>query len=533
MPRTTRGERQTREQEPANREGLLLGEARIDRSTEEDVYLALNELLECGLSSGRARGFNGEPALEESRMDLTWIDRALGSNIPYITYAVPVFFLLIGVELVAAIWEQKKAYRLHDSINDLSLRHHRADGGALSQGAAVRGLPGDICLRDPARESTGRRAELLPGGKWVAAILLFLGVDCAYYWFHRIAHEYNAPWAGHVVHHSSEDYNLAVALRQGTFQGVFSWVFYLPLALLGFPPAWFAAMSSFDTLYQFWIHTRLIGKLGPLEWVLNTPSHHRVHHGRNPKYLDKNYAGTLIIWDRMFGTFQAEEEEPVYGLTKPLESWNPLWANFHVWRDLCRDAWLAPRWVDKVRIWFMPQGWRPEGLPANPAAAGGDGQTYHPYDTQVSRGVECLCIREFRRGAADGHRRTGERQIDGWRRAGCSRVACIGVSGYRWHLKCRAWVLRSELLRLPVTAVVLAIGLPEGQWRMHFASGSGGFRCRALAVAALPSRRSSGETSWEEYIYRTRRWRVRPNNSVEPALVTRHRRLAELRVIIR
>ena len=153
--------------------------------------------------------------------------------------------------------------------------------------------------------------------------MLFLGVDCAYYWFHRIAHEYNAPWAGHVVHHSSEDYNLAVALRQGTFQGLFSWVFYLPLALLGFPPAWFAAMTSFDLLYQFWIHTRAIGKLGPLEWVLNTPSHHRVHHARNPKYLDKNYAGTLIIWDRMFGTFQAEEEEPVYGLTKPLEQLEP------------------------------------------------------------------------------------------------------------------------------------------------------------------------------------------------------------------
>ena len=251
------------------------------------------------------------------------------------------------------------------------------------------------------------------GGKWLAAIVLFLGVDCAYYWFHRIAHEYNAPWAGHVVHHSSEDYNLAVALRQGTFQGVFSWVFYLPLALLGYPPAWFAAMSSFDTLYQFWIHTRLIGKLGPLEWVLNTPSHHRVHHGRNPKYLDKNYAGTLIIWDRMFGTFQAEEEEPVYGLTKPLNSWNPLWANLHVWRDLCRDAWLAPRWVDKLRIWFMPQGWRPEGLAGQPGCTRGDAGDRCPLRQRGPAGIECLRAGQFRGGVAAGGGPAGGGQVDG------------------------------------------------------------------------------------------------------------------------
>jgi alkylglycerol monooxygenase len=283
-------------------------------------------------------------------MDLTFIDRALGSNIPYVTYAVPVFFLLIGVELAAALWEQKKAYRLHDSINDLSCGITEQTIGLFLKGMLFAGYVGTFGYATARGINVVDINRYSTGGKWMAAILLFLGVDCAYYWFHRIAHEYNAPWAGHVVHHSSEDYNLAVALRQGTFQGVFSWVFYLPLALVGYPPSWFAAMASFDTLYQFWIHTRAIGKLGPMEWVFNTPSHHRVHHARNPKYLDKNYAGTLIIWDRMFGTFQPEEEEPVYGLTKPLNSWNPLWANLHVWRDLCRDAWLAPRWVDKAVV---------------------------------------------------------------------------------------------------------------------------------------------------------------------------------------
>ena len=234
-----------------------------------------------------------------------------------------------------------------------------------------------------------------PSGKWLAAILLFLGVDCAYYWFHRIAHRFNAPWAGHVVHHSSEDYNLAVALRQGTFQGAFSWVFYLPLALVGYPPSWFAAMASFDTLYQFWIHTRAIGKLGPHGMGVQHAVAPSRAPRRNPKYLDKNYAGTLIIWDRMFGTFQPEEEEPVYGLTKPLNSWNPLWANLHVWRDLCRDAWLAPRWVDKLRIWFMPQGWRPAGLPTNPIAPEVTRETVIRYDTDVPRGLNAYVFAHF------------------------------------------------------------------------------------------------------------------------------------------
>jgi len=419
-------------------------------------------------------------------MDLTFIDRALGRNIPYITYAVPVFFLLIGVELVVALWEHKKAYRLHDSINDLSCGITEQMVGLFLKGLLFAGYVGTYGY------ATGRGINLVDvdsysaSGKWMAAVVLFLGVDCAYYWFHRIAHEYNAPWAGHVVHHSSEDYNLAVALRQGTFQGVFSWVFYLPLALLGFPPAWFAAMSSFDTLYQFWIHTRLIGKLGPLEWVLNTPSHHRVHHGRNPKYLDKNYAGALIIWDRMFRTFQAEEEEPVYGLTKPLNSWNPLWANLHVWRDLCRDAWMAPRWVDKLRIWFMPQGWRPQGLPANSIAPELTRETVIRYDTQVPRGLNIYALVHFvgilllAVGLlAAGNPMAAHKSLTGGELvAGAMLVlwALLNIGGIFDH---RRWALPCEILRLPVTATALAFKLPAGPWLAPAQAGL------ALLVVAL------------------------------------------------
>ncbi len=397
-------------------------------------------------------------------MDLTWIDRALGSNIPYVTYAVPVFFLLIGVELVAAVWEQKKAYRLHDSINDLSCGITEQMVGLFLKGLLFAGYVGTFGY------AVSRGINLVDvqgysaGGKWLAAIVLFLGVDCAYYWFHRIAHEYNAPWAGHVVHHSSEDYNLAVALRQGTFQGVFSWVFYLPLALVGYPPAWFAAMSSFDTLYQFWIHTRLIGKLGPLEWVLNTPSHHRVHHGRNPKYLDKNYAGTLIIWDRMFGTFKAEEEEPVYGLTKPLNSWNPLWANLHVWSDLIRDAWLAPRRIDKVRILVScRKAGGLEGLPANPLAPEITHQSVVRYDTQVPVGLNVYVVVNFVGTlllavallAAGKSLGRGELAVV----AAAVLWALLNLGGIFDH---RRWAFPSELLRLVVTAAVLGGKLPNG-----------------------------------------------------------------------
>jgi sterol desaturase/sphingolipid hydroxylase (fatty acid hydroxylase superfamily) len=412
-------------------------------------------------------------------MNMTFIDRALGSNIPYITFATPVFFLLIGVELFVALWEHRPFYRLHDSISNLSCGMTEQVIGIFLKGLVFAGYQGTYAYAT----RTGINLVDIPsysaGGKWLAAILLFLGVDLAYYWFHRIAHEYNATWATHVVHHSSEDYNLAVALRQSSFKGLFSWVFYLPLALLGFPLTWFAAMLSFVVLYQFGIHTRTIGKLGPLECVFNTPSHHRVHHARNLKYLDKNYGGTLIIWDRMFGTFQAEEEEPIYGLTKPLNSWNPLWANLHVWRDLCRDAWLAPRWIDKLRIWFMPQGWRPEGLPTNSIAPAAVHQTAIRYDTQLPRGLNAYALAHFVGVLA----MTGVLMAPGTSQprggffvlAALVLWALLNIGGIFDHHR---WALLSEILRLPVTAAALAARLPDGTW---LAPAQGGL---ALAVVA-------------------------------------------------
>ncbi|MEO8453265.1 MAG: sterol desaturase family protein, partial [Gemmatimonadota bacterium] len=195
---------------------------------------------------------------------------------------------------------------------------------------------------------------------WVAVFLLD---DLIYYWVHRKSHEVNILWAGHVVHHSSEEYNLSVALRQSSLHGLLTWIFYLPLALLGVPVVMWAICHALNLIYQFWIHTRGVRRLPRmLEAVLNTPSHHRVHHGVNPQYQDRNYAGVFIVWDRLFGTFEPEVEEPVYGITKPLASWNPVWANVHVFAEIGRDARAAAGWRDRLQIVFGHPGWKPASL---------------------------------------------------------------------------------------------------------------------------------------------------------------------------
>jgi alkylglycerol monooxygenase len=304
----------------------------------------------------------------------------------YIQLAIPVFFLLIAVEWLAARLLERDTYRLADSVNDLSC-------GILQQLLEV--FAKTALFAGYAWLYAAQRLLELPaaaGWTWVAC---FLGVDFLYYWFHRGSHEINAFWAAHVVHHQSEEYNLAVALRQGALQPAFSWVFYLPLALLGFPPAMFLAVSSFNTLYQFWIHTRLVGRLGPLEWVFNTPSHHRVHHARNPEYIDRNHGGTLIVWDRLFGTFGSERQEPVYGITRPLASWNPLWANLHYWAELWDVARRTSRPADALRLWWQRPGWRPAELGGSVTPPPVERATYVKYDVPLSGSLAAYVLVQF------------------------------------------------------------------------------------------------------------------------------------------
>ena len=186
---------------------------------------------------------------------------------------------------------------------------------------------------------------------WAWVLLVFID-DFAYYWFHRVSHEMRFMWNFHVVHHSSNQYNLSVAVRQSWFGGIAHWIFYVPVALVGFPFWAFVLVHGLNLIYQFWIHTKAIKKMGWLEYVLNTPSHHRVHHGVNDQYLDKNYAGIFIIWDRLFGTFTEEKEEVRYGITKPLESYNCVWINTHSWFETFRAAREKKTVRGKLRCFF-------------------------------------------------------------------------------------------------------------------------------------------------------------------------------------
>lgn len=294
----------------------------------------------------------------------------------YIALSVPVFFLLIFVELFVAWRKQRHLYRFNDAVTNMS-----CGIGSQILGAYFKVV---IFVAYTYLFTHFRLATIAETPfNW---FLLFLGVDFFYYWFHRLSHEVNFIWATHIVHHQSEEYNFSVALRQSWFQGLISWVFYIPLAIAGFSPLMIVSVAAFNTLYQFWIHTRTIGKMGPLEWILNTPSHHRVHHGTNPKYIDKNHAATLIIWDRMFGTFQEEEEEPVYGITSPLKSWNPVWANFHYWDELISLAKETRSLKDRLLVFIKPPGWRPDYLGGFQAPQEIDLNAYQKFDYPALNG---------------------------------------------------------------------------------------------------------------------------------------------------
>jgi len=292
-------------------------------------------------------------------------------NFNPIVLSIPIFFILIGVELLIERLTHKELYRLPDAIANMSC-------GITSQLSGLFLTVFGIGVYQVVFENL---ALFTIERNWLYWLVLFLLVDLAYYWAHRMSHQINLFWGGHVVHHQSEDYNLSVALRQSSIQIIWTFAFSLPIAFLGFETFDFALVSAFNTLYQFWIHTETIGKMGWFEYVFNTPSHHRVHHGRDPKYIDKNHAGSLIIWDKMFGTFQPEEEKPTYGITKPLNSWNAAFANVSHYVEMGKDLKRIPSWSDKIRYLFKKPGWLPAYLGGYRAAPQVDKSTYRKYDT--------------------------------------------------------------------------------------------------------------------------------------------------------
>ena len=292
-----------------------------------------------------------------------------------ILYAVPFFFLLISIELFLEKSKGTDYYRVNDSINSLT-------AGVLSRMIGIVKQLFPLTIYVVAYEQLALFQMVSSWWMWLIAFVLY---DFCYYWNHRFGHEMNILWAAHVVHHSSEEYNLTTALRQSS-SSFFSWVFYLPMAILGFDPITLITVGSLNLIYQFWVHTQHISKLGWYEWVFVTPSNHRVHHAQNQVYIDRNYGGVFILWDRIFGSFQEEleTEKPIYGIRKALKSWNPLWANVHVYAQLLKDCWHAKRWQDKLLIWFKRTGWRPADVEQNHPLSKVDLTQFRKFDIQLS-----------------------------------------------------------------------------------------------------------------------------------------------------
>lgn len=274
----------------------------------------------------------------------------MGPNL--IALAIPLFFVGIAVELAVAKSRGRVVYRAGDAMADIGC-------GIVQQLTSL--FVSTVVLAASYQWLAQYKLWTIPTGwlPWVAAIF---GVEFAYYWWHRLSHGVNLLWAAHVVHHHSEDYNLAVALRQSVSTWATTLPFYLPLALLGVPFLPFAAVLGLSTLYQFWIHTELVPPLGALEKFFNTPALHRVHHAINPRYLDKNHAATFSFFDRLFGTWEPETEPCVYGTTRPLNSYNPLWAQVETYVDLFRLARRAPTARDALKVFFASPAWRPEWM---------------------------------------------------------------------------------------------------------------------------------------------------------------------------
>lgn len=291
----------------------------------------------------------------------------------YVTLAIPFFILLMAVEWAYGQLRAKQTYRLNDTISSLQM-------GTMSRLVSILKLSvSGIVFAWFVNRLGITSLDTDSPWVWIGA---FVAYDFCYYWKHRFGHEWRIMWAAHAAHHQSEEYNLSTALRQ-TGTDYIGFVFYLPMYLAGIPVEVVVTVGSLNLIYQFWVHTEHVRTLGPLEWIMVTPSNHRVHHARNPDYIDRNYGGVFVIWDRLFGSFQPElREQPcVYGITKGLKSWNPIWANFHIWYDTFLISVRTQKLADKLKVWFKGPGWYPKDMKPKDAAE----WQYEKFDPQIDR----------------------------------------------------------------------------------------------------------------------------------------------------
>jgi sterol desaturase/sphingolipid hydroxylase (fatty acid hydroxylase superfamily) len=304
-----------------------------------------------------------------------------------IALATPVFFALIALEYFVGRARGRSNYRLNDALNSLSL-------GVMSQVVGL--FTKLLAVGIYAAVHSVAALWQWPTDQWWTWALAIVAYDFCYYWNHRLGHESAVFWAAHVVHHQSQEYNLSTALRQTSSGALLGWIFYLPMAVAGFPVEVFVVAAVVNLLYQYWIHTEQIGKLGWFDRWFGSPSNHRVHHAVNDRYIDRNYGGITMLWDRLFGTFVEEGEKCVYGTRAPLDSWDPLWANLEVYADLARRSRQAARWRDKLLVWLMPPGWQP-------ATAGGpvwrkpsfDVDALRRFDPPMGRAARAFALLHF------------------------------------------------------------------------------------------------------------------------------------------
>lgn len=354
-------------------------------------------------------------------------------------YAMPVFLLLCALESRVLARRGGAGYRLTDFLSGLAC-------GIFDQILNL-GVMVLFVVSYAALEQRCGLLELSPDDPlaWVAAIVAH---DLAYYAYHRASHRINVLWASHVVHHHSEDYNFTVSLRQGAIATWVTFLFYFPLAWLGFPPVMFVVVHAAYQVYQFFVHTELIGRLGPLEWILATPHNHRVHHGRNGPYLDRNYGGFFILWDRLLGTYVDETVEPEIGSRVGLRSWSPLWANFSHYAALATQAREARGLGAKVWVWFGP----PEGHTPRAELVAAPTPEVPRYDVTPSREVLVYVTAQMLiLGGVTLYLLYARAQL-GAPAVGVGVGAVVaGLISLSALLDCRRWAIRAEVSRLAAT----------------------------------------------------------------------------------
>ena len=306
----------------------------------------------------------------------------------YVPYAVPFFLLAILIELAYGIIKKNNTYRLNDAISSLFMGSLRTANKLI-----IISIGGYVFYLIETHNSLWR----MDGSSPLVWIFAFVVYDFFYYWFHRMSHERQIFWASHVAHHQSEDYNLSTALRQTGTGAFVTWIFYIPVFLIGVPSYVFVSVASINLIYQFWVHSEHIPKLGWYEKFFVTASNHRVHHAQNENYIDKNYGGVFIIWDRMFGTYKEEDDAvtPIYGIRSKIDTFNPIWANLHIYVKMFKDIWYAQSLKEKFFVPFARTGWQPSASSMAVEKDDFNPATFKKYDPQIPTKIKFYAFFQF------------------------------------------------------------------------------------------------------------------------------------------